>query len=308
MRALVADDDRTSTTILAGALTKWGLDVTVAHDGNAAWQQLHGVAPPSLAVLDWTMPGISGVDICRRLRRTPRVAGLYTILLTSRDRQSDMVEGLDAGADDFMTKPIDMEELRARVHVGLRAAALQNNLSERVRELQAARDHLARIANTDALTGAYSRRGWFDLAASEFSRCRRYARTFSLLAGDLDFFKRVNDTYGHDSGDAVLHRFAEMLRAECRQSDIIGRLGGEEFAVVLPETPVAAAATLATRITAACRALAVETPTGVVRLSCSIGLTELRDDDASIESVLRRGDAALYEAKRSGRDRWRHAA
>jgi two-component system chemotaxis response regulator CheY len=233
---------------------------------------------------------------------------MYTLLLTSRDGRADLVEGLDAGADDYMVKPIDIEELRARIHVGLRVATLQQKLSERVRELQSARDHLVRIANTDALTEVYSRRGWFDLATSEFARCRRYARTFSLIAVDIDFFKRVNDGYGHDAGDALLRHFADMLRFECRTSDVIGRLGGEEFAIVLPETVVTAAETLATRITNACRSLSVSTPAGTVQCSCSIGLTELRADDESIETVLRRADAALYDAKRAGRDRWSHAA
>jgi two-component system, cell cycle response regulator len=230
------------------------------------------------------------------------------ILLTGRNSRSDLVAGLDAGADDYMVKPIDFEELRARVHVGLRVAALQDSLGTRVAELRAAHDHLAKMASTDALTGVYSRRWWFDLAATEFSRCRRYDRTFSLLALDLDWFKVVNDTYGHDIGDTVLQRFAEMARDECRNSDIVGRLGGEEFAIILPETTVDAAKTIATRLTQACRELAVESAAGIVRCSCSIGMTGMRGEDQNIESVLRRADAALYEAKRSGRDRWTTAA
>jgi len=122
---------------------------------------------------------------------------------------------------------------------------------------------------------------------------------------DLDFFKRVNDTYGHDVGDKVLRRFAEILRFECRQSDIIGRLGGEEFALLATETPLAATETVATRIREACRRLSVSTPLGDVTCSCSIGISELRPEDSDIDSVLRRADAALYDAKRSGRDRWK---
>jgi diguanylate cyclase (GGDEF)-like protein len=308
MRVLIADDDSTTTAIVAVALERWGMDVTVVHDGLAAWQQLNGVQPPGLAIVDWMMPGLDGIELCRRLRQTPRLSGGYLILLTSRDSRADLVAGLDAGADDYMVKPIDLEELRARVHVGIRVVTLQQSLAARVNELRAAHDRLALLASTDALTGVYSRRWWFDLAENEFSRCRRYERTFSLLAVDLDWFKRVNDTYGHDVGDTVLQRFAAMVRGQCRQSDIIGRLGGEEFAILLPETSVADAQRLAGRLTEACRALEVDRPSGVVRCSCSIGLTEVRGDDENVESVLRRADVALYEAKRSGRDRWSNAA
>ena len=308
MRALIADDDRTTTAIVADALKRWGLEFVVAHDGMAAWQLLNSVQPPALAVLDWMMPGFDGIELCRRVRSTPRLSGTYVILLTGRDSRSDLVAGLDAGADDYMVKPIDLEELRARVHVGIRVATLQDTLAARVDELRAAHDHLAKMASTDALTGVYSRRWWFDLASNEFSRCRRYDRTFSLLVLDLDWFKVVNDTYGHDVGDTVLQQFAEMVRYQCRTSDIVGRLGGEEFAIILPETSVEAAKTIATRLTQACRELAVESASGTVRCSCSIGMTGVRRDDDSIEIVLRRADSALYEAKRSGRDRWSAAA
>jgi diguanylate cyclase (GGDEF)-like protein len=308
MRALIADDDRTTTAIVADALKRWGLEFVIANDGVAAWQLLNSVQPPALAVLDWMMPGFDGIELCRRVRSTPRLSGTYVILLTGRDRRSDLVAGLDAGADDYMVKPIDLEELRARVHVGIRVATLQDTLAARVDELRAAHDHLAKMASTDGLTGVYSRRWWFDLASNEFSRCRRYDRTFSLLVLDLDWFKVVNDTYGHDVGDTVLQRFAEMTRYQCRTSDIVGRLGGEEFAIILPETAADAAKTIATRLTEACRELAVESAAGTVRCSCSIGMTGLRRDDESIEIVLRRADSALYEAKRSGRDRWSAAA
>jgi diguanylate cyclase (GGDEF)-like protein len=230
------------------------------------------------------------------------------ILLTGRDSRSDLIAGLDAGADDYMVKPVDLEELRARVHVGLRVVTLQERVEARVAELRAAHDRLASMASTDALTGVYSRRWWFDLAATEFSRCRRHDRTFSLLMADLDRFKRVNDTYGHGVGDILLQRFAEMARRECRQSDIVGRFGGEEFVVVLPETDLSAGQHLAKRLTEGCRALTVPTSAGIVRSSCSIGVTQLRSDDDNVESVLRRADTALYEAKRAGRDRWSNAA
>jgi diguanylate cyclase (GGDEF)-like protein len=308
MRALVADDDPITTTILTSVLARSGMDVVVAHDGDIAWQQLNSLQPPALAILDWMMPNLDGLELCRRIRSTPRLAGTYIILVTGRTSREDLVNGLESGADDYMTKPIDVVELQARIGVGARVAKLQQSLASTVTELRTTRDHLARLASTDVLTDVYSRRWWFDLAEKEFSRSRRYDRTFSLLMADLDWFKQINDTFGHESGDRVLHQFGGMLRHTCRQSDVIGRLGGEEFALLLPETSADAAQHLAGRITDACRALVVDASPGHMRCSCSIGVTEVRREDMNVDSVLSRADQALYAAKRSGRDRWQFAA
>ena len=305
MHAVVADDDRIATAILQRSLERWGVDVTVVHDGEAAWQTLRGGAAPDLAIIDWMMPGIDGIELCRRIRADPALASLYVLLLTGRGTRIDLIAGLDAGADDYMVKPIDAEELRARVHVGTRVVTLQRRLTERVSELQLARDHLARLASTDALTKLYSRRWWFELATIEYARSRRRNHGFSLLAVDIDFFKAVNDTFGHEAGDRVLQQFADMVRHECRQCDIVGRLGGEEFALLLPETSLDAAEILARRLTEECRNLSVPTRGTVVRVTCSIGVTDSNRDDDSLEAVLRRADAALYDAKRGGRDCWR---
>jgi two-component system, cell cycle response regulator len=307
MRALVADDDRITTAILVRALNSWGIETTVAHDGDEAWASLNAGPAPQILIADWMMPGLDGIELCRRIREHATLATTYVMLLTAKSARVDLVAGLDAGADDYMTKPIDTEELRARVQVGVRVATLQRRLAEQVAELQAARDHLARIASTDVLTELYSRRGWFEIAATEFSRSRRYNRAVSLLIVDLDFFKRVNDTYGHDAGDRVLQTFAALLRLECRQSDVVGRIGGEEFAVLLPETSLRSAQRLAGRIAAACRSLKVATAVGEVTCTCSIGISDLRPDDFTIDDVIRRADVALYEAKRSGRNCWKAA-
>jgi two-component system, cell cycle response regulator len=309
MRALVADDDRTTAAIVAKVLIDAGLtEVDIAEDGAAAWTMLNALQPPSLAVIDWTMPGLDGLELCRRVRNSLRLSSMYVLLLTAHERREDLIAGLNAGADDYMTKPVDLDELRARIRVGMRVVSLQENLAERVTALRRAHNRLQEMASTDALTELYSRRWWFDMATTEFSRSRRYDRDLSVLIIDLDHFKRVNDRFGHETGDAVLRTFAALLRRECRQSDIIGRLGGEEFAIALPETSVAQAQTLAARLTEGCRSISVSTPLGDVRWSCSVGVTQVRDDDQEIDGVLRRADTALYEAKRAGRDRWRNAA
>jgi len=168
MRALIADDDRITTAILAGAMTSWGFETTVAHDGDEAWAALTGGPVPEIVIVDWMMPGLDGIELCHRMRANATLATTYVMLLTAKSKRVDLVAGLDAGADDYMTKPIDPEELRARVQVGVRVAKLQRSLAEQVNELQAARDHLTRVASTDVLTELLSRRGWFEIAAGEF--------------------------------------------------------------------------------------------------------------------------------------------
>jgi len=308
MRSLVADDDPITATILSTTLARGGMEVTVAHDGDVAWQQLNSVQPPAVAILDWMMPNLDGLELCRRIRSTQRLAGMYVILVTGRDSREDLVMGLGAGADDYMTKPIDIAELQARIGVGIRVAKLQHSLTRSVSELKATRDHLARLASTDVLTGVYSRRGWFELAEKEFSRSCRYGRVFSLLMADLDLFKRINDTYGHEAGDRALTQFGAMLRKTCRGTDVIGRIGGEEFALLLPETPAEAAQHLASRITEACRSIIVGESADAGRCSCSLGVTEVRPDDERLDNVLTRADQALYAAKRAGRNQWSFAA
>src|SRR3954470_7905997 len=177
-----------------------------------------------------------------------------------------------------MVKPIDREELRARVQVGMRVAALQDRLADRVADLQTATDELTRLVSTDVLTDLCSRRAWFERAAAEFSRSRRYDRDFAILLIDLDLFKQVNDTFGHDVGDRLLRGVADRLKAECRQSDIIGRLGGEEFALLPPGPTGPAAEHIANRIREGSRRVVISTAQGDVTCSCSIGVSEVAAD------------------------------
>jgi two-component system cell cycle response regulator len=302
MKALIADDDRVATTLLATVLKRWGFEVSIANDGVAAWEQLVGQAP-ALAIVDWMMPGLDGPDLCRRIRGDSRLGGMHVILLTGRSGQADIVAGLDAGADDYVVKPFQIEELRARVQVGVRVIQLKERLAAEVERLQAARDDLEHLANSDVLTDLCNRRSWFNRAAIEHERCRRYARPIALLMVDLDHFKKVNDTYGHVIGDLVLKRFAELLRDVCRTSDVVGRVGGEEFAVLLPETCVDNARHVAHRIVHACRDARLAAPHDDIRFTCSIGVAGVDGSDMTIDDTMRRADVALYEAKRSGRYR-----
>jgi len=249
------------------------------------------------------MPGLDGPELCRRIRHDATLEQLYVILLTGRKSLADIVTGLDAGADDYIVKPFNQDELRARVRVGMRVAQIQERLADKVAELEIARNDLARLASTDVLTGLLSRRRWFELARGELTRYHRYHRPLAFMMLDLDLFKNVNDTFGHNVGDDVLKAFAEVFRHHCRESDVAGRVGGEEFAVMLPETDTVEAEELATRMAEQCRSIAVTTSGVLVRFSCSIGVTVAMPNDDSVETVLRRADAALYKAKRNGRDR-----
>ncbi len=302
MRVLIADDDRITTTMLSKTLQLWRVDVVVAHDGLSAWNAMNEVRP-GLAIIDWMMPELRGPDLCRRLRAEPSLAHMYVILLTGRNTREDLVAGLDAGADDYIVKPFDRDELRARVHVGIRVATLQERVAEHVAELQLARDELALLASTDGLTGLNCRRRWLELATAEIARYRRYDRPFSVLMLDLDWFKHINDTFGHNAGDEGLRRFATLLRECSRASDVLGRIGGEEFTILLPDTSMADAEQVANRIVERCREIVVAAPAGDAKFSCSIGVAEVSPTDDAIEGLLRRADAALYEAKRCGRDR-----
>jgi diguanylate cyclase (GGDEF)-like protein len=301
--ALIADDDRGVVVILETVLRRAGLDVVTTRDGEEAWTRLCTPPHPALAIVDWMMPGIDGLDLCGRIRRNPDLATLYVIVLTARDGRADLVSALRAGADDYVIKPFDLEELQARIQVGLRVATLQQRLAAQVIELQNARDALDRLAGTDVLTDLCTRRRWFEVANSELDRFQRYGHPFSVLVADLDNFKRINDTYGHAAGDDVLRAVARLLRTCGRQSDSVGRLGGEEFAVLMPESDATAASELAARIIDGCRSLTVDTRGGAVRFTCSIGIGEAQPGDTRVEDIVNRADAALYEAKRQGRDR-----
>jgi len=191
MRALIADDDRTTTTMLARTLARWGFEVSVAHDGGAAWEELASPTPPSLAIMDWIMPGADGPELCRRLREDPTRAPVYVILLTARTSRRDVVAGLDAGADDYLTKPFDHDELRARVHVGRRVVALQQRLSERVAELQ------------DVLSNMKQLRGLLPICAY----CKR-------IRTDHDYWEQV-EHYITDHSDA---QFSHGICPHCYEA------------------------------------------------------------------------------------------
>jgi len=269
---------------------------------------------PTVILQDLVMPDVDGLTLVSRYRASAVIRDTPVIVLSSKEDPAIKRDAFQGGANDYLVKVPDKIELVARIRLHSKMFLTQvqrddayRQLEERVQELQAVRDELSRLVSTDSMTGLFSRRRWLELAATEFSRHRRYKRPLTLLMADLDFFKRINDTYGHDIGDEVIRRFAGVLRAMGRDSDLPGRIGGEEFAVLLPETPMAGAEEVARRVVAACRAVSVPIPTGQVQFTCSLGVAEPTEIDGSFDDMMKRCDAALYEAKRGGRDGWRSA-
>jgi two-component system, cell cycle response regulator len=300
MKLLVADDDFTSRQILQAVLMKCGYEVVSASDGNEAWQALNEPDHPRLAILDWNMPGMDGLEVVRRLRKAETTDPHYLIILTSRGEKKDVVEALNAGANDYVAKPYDNEELQARIGVGIRVVELQAALACRVSDLDRANAAIAQLASTDELTRLGNRRSFNERLVKEVSAARRHGYPLALIMADLDHFKRVNDLFGHDAGDRVIQIFAALLTTATRLEDFPARWGGEEFVVLLPHTSDEGGWRVAERVRAS---YAVTQCDGVnLPLSASFGVADLREGEDG-ESLLRRADSALMQAKQAGRNR-----
>jgi diguanylate cyclase (GGDEF)-like protein len=300
VRVLLADDDRVSRRLLEAKLVAWGFEVVEVADGTLAWEALRAPDGPRLAILDWMMPGLDGIEVCRRARERA-VPYVYVVIITAKDRKEDIIAALEAGADDFLTKPFDSFELKARLRTGARILELQESLLE-------AQDALRYEATHDGLTGVANRATILDILRREMDRAEREGDHLGLVLVDIDHFKKVNDTYGHMVGDAVLHETTRHLRRSLRPYDHLGRYGGEEFLLVLPGCDAAAVAALAERIREwiARNPIPVEGVTVPVTISlgtATSGPDGKSPDRRNVELLLRAADAALYRAKESGRDR-----
>ncbi|MGH9695693.1 MAG: GGDEF domain-containing response regulator, partial [Bryobacteraceae bacterium] len=265
MKVLIADDSATSRAMLRSALTRWGYDVVMAENGKEALDILATDDPPPMAVLDWVMPELTGPEVCRRVRETLREPYTYILLLTSKNTKGETVEGLEAGADDYIVKPFDQHELQVRLRAGQRIIDLQLNLLQ-------AREELRERASKDVLTMLPNRSAIAHTLENEIARCHRDHRTVGIILLDLDHFKKVNDTLGHFAGDAVLRETALRLRSNMRPYDQVGRYGGEEFLVVLPNCDLEQAANQAERMRQRLHATSMLVDGSELQVSASFGV------------------------------------
>lgn len=298
---LVVDDSALYRRLIEESLSADHYDLRFAKDGQEALK-LFAVYQPPLVITDWTMPDISGIELCQAVRREFRELYPHIILLTSHSDKEQLIQGLAAGADDYLTKPFHPGELQARVRVGRRIAELHKELAEKNYQLE-------QLALTDPLTGLSNRRAVEIWAARQLSGAARHGFTVWVIMADLDHFKSINDTYGHDTGDAVLKSFADILKSNTRHSDMSGRLGGEEFIFVISH--VSDKANVYTAIDRIRREFEGRTFTvgdRAFHASASFGIVGLRGNCVvSFHDLLRSADAALYAAKQSGRNCLRFA-
>jgi diguanylate cyclase (GGDEF)-like protein len=305
MKVLIAEDEAVSRLILERSVIALGHDCLVARDGDEAWALFEQAAVDAV-ISDWLMPGLDGLELCHRVRAHPRDGYTYFVLLTARSEKEHLLAGLAAGADDYLAKPLDRDELQARLIAAERVTSLYHQLAAQKVELERLNRQLAGQARTDPLTGLGNRfQLWEDLDALH-ERAARYGHRYALALCDVDRFKRYNDTYGHPAGDEVLRRVAGVLGGASRRGDRAYRYGGEEFLLLLPEQPPEGAVVAVERLRRAVECLAIphaaNPPGGVVTLSA--GVTELPSgEQKDTEALLREADAALYRAKELGRNR-----
>lgn len=296
MKVLIAEDNRFFRRLVEVSLKQWGHEVVGCEDGGQAWDLLVQDAPPRLALLDWEMPKLQGVEICRRLRALKNRPYVYLILLTAKSRKDDIIQGLDSGADDYVTKPFDPVELRVRLRAATRILRLQE-------DLMAACSAAEQRAKEDPLTGLWNHSAILDILRRELDRSARSSGRVGVILADVDHFKRINDSHGHLVGDRVLRRIAQVMKNGVRSHDSVGRYGGEEFLVVLPDCCDRETVNLAQRIK---KAILDDCPDdgepllGTVSfgVTCVDGRTRM-----SLDSVIHTADEALYQAKRNGRNR-----
>jgi two-component system chemotaxis response regulator CheY len=310
MKIVIAEDDAVARLVLRKALEDLNFDVTALADGGAAWDYLLS-NDAQVVITDWVMPGLDGLDLCRKVRvRCSTGPYIYVILVTGRNSRDDRLKALQAGADDFLTKPVDRAELFARLNVARRIVTMDEQLRSRSTELE--RMHaelerrnilLAETASCDGLTGLKNHLFFRESLEAQFSLARRRGLPLSVVMLDVDQFKPFNDTFGHPAGDDALREVARLLRENVRDHDVVARYGGEEFAVLLPATDVEASRVLGERL----RASIEQHPWPLRRITISLGASTMNPRVARAISLIEQADRSLYHSKAEGRNLVTHA-
>ena len=295
-RVLVAEDDPMLRAILKSWLESWGYQITLAEDGAKALRMLDAEPAPQLLILDWMMPILDGLNLCRMIRERDKSPYQYILLVTAKDDKQDLVRGLEAGADDYLSKPFDRNELRARLRTGRRILTLQNEQAK-------IREELHFQATHDALTGIWNRRAILDMMRREFEIAARANSCIGVIMLDVDHFKHVNDTWGHPVGDVVLKEIANRIQGVVRSYDLAGRYGGEEFLIVLPDCDARRIQSCAERIRAAIADQPILAEDFRLTITVSAGTTVLDPNVGTESDALTAADTALYNAKDAGRNR-----
>jgi two-component system cell cycle response regulator len=302
VKILVADDDAVSRRLMERILQQSGYEVIPVENGQQAATELRVEGGPRLALIDWMMPELDGPSVCREIRNRQNDSYVYILLLTSKQSSEDIVKGLNAGADDYLTKPCHPAELRARLHTGRRILQLEDKLVE-------AREEMRFKATHDALTSLWDRGAILQLLGNEVSRSERTNSPVSLLLCDIDHFKSINDVYGHQIGDEVLEELSTRLLNEVRSHDAVGRYGGEEFLILLGDCSAEQVRKRAEQICRSISSSPFSTCKGPLSVSMSVGAITIEHSNRSIpiEQFLKEADAALYRAKGAGRNRVAYA-
>jgi len=295
-KVLVVDDVEDNIVLLTFELEDEGFEVVAAHSGSECLTLVHEVEP-DIILLDIRMPGISGLETLEQLKSHEATREIPVIIVSANTADNSIVRALDLGAHDFVSKPIEYPVLSARMRSALRLVTAR-------RALMRANEELERLATQDPLTGCYNRRHFLTLSDAEFSKARRHHRPLSVLMIDVDLFKAINDTYGHAAGDLALTLITECCRQASRESDILGRLGGEEFAVTCCDADLDGAMNLAERIRQSCEEKEIPSKDGALfTITLSIGVTMINEADENFFQILQRADNLLYQAKAQGRNR-----
>jgi len=297
MRVLIVDDDPTNRHLLSAMLLSTRHEFEEASDGKTAWEILQKETI-NLVITDWMMPDMDGVELIDNIRKANFPHYIYIILLTARSTKVDVVTGLEAGADDYLVKPFDLDELRARVNIANRIIDLERRLRESL-------DRVQKMATHDSLTDLYNRRALYEIAENELSRARRENKPVSLVMMDIDHFKNVNDEHGHNIGDQALRRVAYIILEKIRSYDTAGRWGGEEFLFVLPSTDQDEAKQIAERVRQGIESANIPLQGGKhLDLQASFGVsTSMPEDLITFDLLVHQADEALYDAKGEGRNR-----